>query len=284
MQGKTCLITGAGSGIGKAAAVAIAQRGATVLMVCRDGRRGEAALDEVRRLSGSDRVELLLADLSSQAAIRGLAATVSAKYQHLDVLLNNAGVYLARRTLTVDGIETTFAVNHLAYFLLTHLLLERLKAAASAGAPSRIVNVSSNAHRRGRIDFDNLQGERRYVGWAAYSNSKLANILFTRELARRLAGTSGGPQVTANCLHPGVVATGIFRNTPRWLDGLIQAFALSPQAGAATSIYLATAPEVAGVSGKYFKRQREAAPAAAALDDTAARRLWQESERLTGLA
>jgi NAD(P)-dependent dehydrogenase (short-subunit alcohol dehydrogenase family) len=275
MNGKTVVITGANAGIGKVAARELARMGATVVMVCRNAARGQVALQEIRRDSGSDRIELLLADLASQADIRRVSAEFRARHARLDVLLNNAGLYCPTRTLTADGIETTFAVNHLGYFLLTHLLLDVLKASPSA----RIVNVASGAHKRGRIEFDNLQGERRYSGVMAYSNSKLANILFTRELARRLQGT----RVTANCLHPGVVATNIFHNTPRLINWLVQTFAMGPEAGARTSVYLASSPEVEGVTGKYFYRQREKMPRPAALDDAVARRLWALSEQLSGV-
>ena len=275
MKNKVCLITGANAGIGKVTALALARMGATVVMVCRDRTRGEAALAEIKALSGNTHVELMLADLSSQAQIRALADTFKSRYQRLDVLLNNAGLYAGQRTLTVDGIETTFAVNHLAYFLLTNLLLDVLKQSA----PARIVSVSSGAHKRGTIDFNNLQGEQRYSGVYAYSNAKLANILFTRELARKLQGTS----VTANCLHPGVVATLIFRNTPKVIDWLVQMFAMGPEQGAQTSIYVASSPEVEGVTGKYFYKQREKLPRPAALDDDVARELWRVSEKLTGL-
>ena len=275
MNGKICLITGANAGIGKVTALALARKGATVVMVCRDRTRGEAACADIKQLSGNPNVELLLADLSSQAQIRTLAAEFKSRHERLDVLLNNAGLYMATRTLTADSIETTFAVNHLAYFLLTHLLLDVLKQSA----PARIINVSSGAHKRGKIDFNNLQGEQSYSGVYAYSNSKLANILFTRELARRLAGTN----VTANCLHPGVVATHIFHSTPKVIDWLVQMFAMSPENGAQTSIYLASSPEVAGVSGKYFYQQQEKMPRPAALDDEVAGRLWTVSAQLTGL-
>ena len=275
MNGKVCLVTGANTGIGKVAAVELARQGATVVMVCRDKAKGQAARREIQQASGNNQVDLLLADLSSQANIRKLAVDFKTRHSRLDVLLNNAGLYMPKRTLSTDGIETTFAVNHLAYFLLANLLLDVLKQAA----PSRVINVSSGAHRRGVMAFDNLQGERSYSGISAYSNAKLANILFTRELARRLAGT----RVTVNCLHPGVVATQIFRNLPKPLEWLVKAFALSPEKGAQTSVYLASSPEVAHVTSKYFVKQRETAPVAAAQDDAVARKLWQISEQLTGL-
>jgi len=274
MKDKVCLVTGANTGIGKVTARSLAESGATVVMVCRDKQKGEAARDEIKQKSGNQQVELMLADLSSQAQIRKLADEFKARYNRLDVLVNNAGVYLPKRTLTEDGLETTFAVNHLAYFLLTNLLLDLLKQSA----PSRIVNVSSAAHHYGKVEFDNLQGEREYKGFAAYSNSKLENVLFTRELARRLADTG----VTANALHPGAVATNIFRRLPTPIEWLIKAFTLSPEKGAETSIYLATSPEIEGISGKYFDKKREARISAIAQDDELARRLWDESVKLTG--
>jgi NAD(P)-dependent dehydrogenase (short-subunit alcohol dehydrogenase family) len=276
MNGKICLVTGANAGIGKVAARRLAEMGATVVMVCRNREKGEAARKEIQAKSGNANVELMIADLSSQAEIRRLADEFKAKHNRLDVLLNNAGVYLPKRSLTVDGLETTFAVNHLAYFLLTHLLLPVLKASA----PARIVNVSSEAHKYGKVEFDNLQGEREYKGIPAYSNSKLENVLFTRELARRLADTG----VTANSLHPGAVATGIFRNTPKPIEWLIKLLTLSPEKGAETSVYLATSREVEGITGKYFEKKLETYPSRPAQDDELARRLWEVSEQLTGLS
>jgi NAD(P)-dependent dehydrogenase (short-subunit alcohol dehydrogenase family) len=275
LTGKTCLITGANAGIGKVTALKLAQQGATVVMLCRNKEKGEAALNEIKQQSGNQNVDLLLADLSSQAEIRRVADEFKARHTRLDVLLNNAGVYLLNRTLTVDGVETTFAVNHLAYFLLTNLLLDILKQSA----PSRIVSVSSEAHKFGKVEFDNLQGERQYKGIPAYGNSKLENILFTRELARRLAGTG----VTANCLHPGAVATSIFRNTPRPIERLIKLLTMSPEKGAETSVYLASSPEVEGVTGKYFEKKKENPPSLTAQDDNLALKLWEVSERLTEL-
>ncbi|HKP13134.1 MAG TPA: SDR family oxidoreductase [Blastocatellia bacterium] len=275
MSGKVCVVTGANSGIGKVTALELARRGARVVMVCRDRARGEAALTEIKQATGNDQLELMLCDLSSQADIRRFADEFKATHDRLDVLVNNAGVYLRKRETTVAGIETTFAVNHLAYFLLTDLLLDLLKRSA----PSRIVNVSSGAHTSGHINFDDLQGERAYGGVKAYCHSKLANILFTRELARRLAGTN----VTANCLHPGAVATGIFRALPKPLEAIIKLLTMSPEKGAQTSVYLATSPAVEGVTGKYFVRCKEAQPSAEARDDAVAERLWAESVRLTSL-
>ena len=274
MSGKVCLVTGANSGIGKITARELARMGAHVVMVCRDRARGEAALAEVKQATGGD-AELMLCDLSSQADIRRFADEFKATHDRLDVLVNNAGVYLRKRTTTVDHLEATFAINHLGYFLLTNLLLDLLKQSA----PARVVSVSSDAHAHGHINFDDLQGEKNYSGVRAYCHSKLANVLFTRELARRLAGSG----VTANCLHPGAVATGIFRALPKPIEAIIKLVTLSPEKGAQTSIYLASAPAVAQVTGKYFVKCAEARPSAEAQDDQVASRLWAESARLTDL-
>ena len=271
MNGKVCIVTGANSGIGKVTATELARLGAHVVMVCRDRARGEAALTEIKQATGNDQVELMLCDLSSQADIHRFADEFKATHDRLHVLVNNAGVYLRKRETTVAGIEMTFAVNHLAYFLLTNLLLDLLKRSA----PARIVSVSSDAH----INFDDLQGERVYSGVKAYCHSKLANILFTRELSKRLAGTN----VTANCLHPGAVGTSIFRALPRPIEAIIKLLTLSPEKGARTTVYLAASPDVEGVTGKYFVRSAEARASAEAQDDQAAARLWAESARLTSL-
>lgn len=275
MSGKVCIVTGANSGIGKVAALELARLGAHIVMVCRDRARGEAALAEIKQATGNDQLELMLCDLSSQADIRRFADEFKATHKRLDVLVNNAGVYLRKRQTTVDKLEATFAINHLGYFLLTNLLLDLLKQSA----PSRIVNVSSGAHTSGHINFDDLQGEQSYGGGRAYCHSKLANVLFTRELARQLAGT----QVTANCLHPGAVATGIFRSLPKPIEALIKLVTMSPEKGAQTTIYLASSPAVETVTGKYFVKCAEARPSAEAQDDQVARRLWAESARLTHL-
>jgi NAD(P)-dependent dehydrogenase (short-subunit alcohol dehydrogenase family) len=277
LEGKRILVTGATNGVGRAAARELVRRGATAWIVARDRRRGEETLDELRRAGGAAPA-LFVADLSSQAEVRRLAEEVKARTDRLDVLLNNAGAIFLERRLSPEGIELTFALNHLGYFLLTALLLPLLRAAG----PSRVVNVSSEAHRRARIDFDDLQGAGRYSGWRAYGQSKLANVLFTRELARRLEGTG----VTANALHPGVVATGFGRNNPG-LRGAVFALAapllLSPERGARTSVHVATSPDLAGVTGRYFAGSRERSPSAEARDDAVARRLWETSERMTGL-
>lgn len=274
MSSRTCLITGATSGIGRATALALAGMGAELVLLCRDRARGEDTA-AAARAAGAPAVELLVADLGVQAEVRRAAAEFLAGGRPLHVLINNAGVVNLQRTLTADGLEATFAVNHLAYFLLTTLLLDRLRASA----PARIVNVSSEAHRFGPLDFDDLQNERRYRTMRVYGQSKLANILFTAELARRLEGSG----VTVNSLHPGAVATRLGTNNGAWARALIRLlrpFFRSPDDGAATSIHLATAPELAGVSGRYFANRREKTPSAAARDPESARRLWEASERL----
>jgi retinol dehydrogenase-14 len=278
MSEKVCLITGATSGIGKATAMGLANMGASVVMVGRDRGRGETAMSEIKEGNPNASVDLMLADVSSQEEIRRLAGEFREAYPRLDVLINNAGVFLSKRITTADGIEMTLAVNHLAYFLLTNLLLDMLKASA----PSRIVNVSSGAQSNGTIDFDNLQGEKGYKGTKAYSQSKLANVLFTYELARRLEGTG----VTANCLHPGAVRTnfgsgssGVFGFMVRALRPLM----ISPEKGAETPIYLASSPKVEGVSGGYFVKKAEARSSDESYDERIARRLWEVSSALTNL-
>jgi len=277
MTGKTVLITGATSGIGEVAALELAKKGARLVLVGRDRARAEASTKAIREASGNPEVEYLLADLSSQAEVRRLAGEIKARYPRLDVLVNNAGAMFAPRRDGVDGIEMTWALNHLAYFLLTDLLLDTLKASA----PSRIVSVASDAHRMvSRIDFDDIEGKKSYSPFKIYGQSKLANILFTRELARRLAGSG----VTANCLHPGFVATNFTAGkgfTFRVFQAMAKVFAISPERGAETTVYLASSPEVEGLTGGYFSRSKPANPTAAAWDDPAARRLWDLSEAMT---
>ena len=269
------MVTGANSGIGKVTALELAKMGATVTIVCRSREKGEEAIREINRSISGASLELMVADLSSQEEIRRLAEEFQTKHDRLDVLVNNAGVFVRQRSTTRDGIETTFAVNHLAYFLLTSLLLDLLKRSA----PSRIVNVSSRAHTRAALNFEDLQGEREYGGWRAYCQSKLANVLFTYELARRLEGS----RVTANCLHPGVIATGLFRRLPKILDLPLRIFLSSPESGADKSVYLASSPEVEGVTGKYFVKKRAVASSTESQNPERARQLWEVSERLTGL-
>jgi len=279
LRGKVCVVTGATSGIGRATAEALSAMGAELGLVCRDLERGEALRAELISKPGAAPVRLFEADLAVQSQVRRAAAEILAAYPRIHVLVNNAGVVQLEYKETTDGIETVFAVNHLAYFLLTMLLLDRLKESA----PARIVNVASHAHKFVKgISFDDL-GHRDSYGWTrVYGQSKLANILFTRELAHRLEGTG----VTVNALHPGAVATGLGKNNgafSRVLIGLLSPFFRSPANGAATSIHLASSPAVEGVTGRYFAKCRELEPSAAARDDAAAKQLWDLSTRLTGL-
>ena len=278
MTSRVVLITGATNGIGRATAEALAAAGATVVVHGRSREKAEAAARDVAEKTGHRGVEAIVADFGELDQVRRMAAEFRARHGRLHVLVNNAGLVAFDRRATHDGFESHFAVNHLAPFLLTNLLLETL----TAGAPARIVTVSSALHARGRIDFADLQAKRRYGGVSAYANSKLANVLFTTELARRLQGSG----VTANCLHPGVVATGL-ANDNKGLFALgwrvAKNFMISPEKGARTSVFLAESPEVEGVSGRYFDDCREVSPAAAAREEETARRLWQVSEELAGL-
>lgn len=278
MHGKVCLVTGATAGIGLVTARELARRGATVFVVGRSQERAQAALNQIRGESPGAELGWFAADLSSLGDLRRLAESVRERCPRLDVLVNNAGGIFLSRQESADGIEMTWALNHLSYFVLTNLLLESLKAADSA----RIVNVASDAHRGVSIDFDDVEGRRRFSAWRAYRQSKLANILFTYDLANRLAGT----KVTVNALHPGFVRTSIFRH-PSWRGWLVRRaadlFALSPERGAQTSIYLASAPEVAGISGQYFVKEKPAPSSAQSLDRAAAARLWDLSQTMTRL-
>jgi retinol dehydrogenase 14 len=279
VTGKTVLITGATGGIGKATAVGLARLGARVGITGRDRARTETAAAEIARASGNPAVDAFVADLSSQAEVRRLAAEVLDAFPRLDVLVNNVGGFWATRHVTADGLEHTFAVNHLAGFLLTNLLLDRLKASA----PARVVTVSSGAQAMGRIDFDDLQGEQTYSGQRAYNQSKLADVMFTYELARRLEGT----RVTATALHPGVVNTGFGAEDQSWifkiLVPLVRPLMKSPEHGAATSIYLASSPEVEGITGRYFANRKPRQSQKASYDTATTRRLWQVSADLVGL-
>lgn len=277
MAGKVCVLTGASSGIGKTAALGLARLGATMVLVCRDRGRGEAARSEIGAAATGAPPALELADLASLREVRELADRLS-DLPKIDVLVNNAGLVIAKRELTVDGMEHTFALNHLAPFLLTNLLLPKLESSA----PARVVTVASTAHRGARLNLDDPQLSSGYGAMLAYSNSKLANILFTRELARRLDGTG----VTANCLHPGTVRTNFGRTGNTWLRlGLIAGapFLRSAAFGAKTVIYLASSPDVAGKTGGYYFNCKLREPSAAAQDDGTARRLWDLSAELTGL-
>ncbi len=275
--GKQVLITGATSGIGAVAATALATQGAALVIIARDRHRGEETLARIRAATGNERLELLVGDLAVQADVRRLAREFREQHTRLDVLINNAGGVFGRRQRTPDGLELTFALDHLAYFLLTNELLDVLKASA----PSRIVNTSSDASEQGRLDFDDLQLERGYRPFRAYANAKLANLLFTFELARRLEGSG----VTATCLHPGFVRTGFGSGlgTPlRAGTRAAQLFARRPKKGAETLLHLASSRAVAGVNGTYFFDKQPKRPPAAALDLALAARLWKVSEQLTG--
>jgi retinol dehydrogenase 14 len=280
MAGKTVLITGGTGGIGKATALGLAALGARVAITGRDLGRAEAAAADIRSTTGNPNVDAFGADLSSQIEVRRLAAEALEVYPRLDVLINNVGGFWATRHVTADGLEHTFAVNHLAAYLLTNLLLDRLKASA----PARVVTVASNAQSLGKIDFEDLQGERRYSGQTAYNQSKLADVMFTYELARRLKGTG----VTATVLHPGVVRSGFGAEDPSLVFRLLvpfwRPFMKTPHDGAATSIYLASSPEVAGVTGMYFAGSRPQTSNKTSYDEVAAARLWHVNAGLVGLA
>jgi NAD(P)-dependent dehydrogenase (short-subunit alcohol dehydrogenase family) len=279
IDGKVALVTGATAGIGMVTARELARRGARVIGVGRSADRCAEAARQIREQTGSTSVEYLVADLSSQAEVRRLADLVKAATRRLDVLVNNAGVVRLKRVVTDDGLEMTFAVNHLAYFLLTNLLLDLVKASA----PARIISVASAAHQGCKINFDDLQAETKYSPWRAYQRSKLANVLFTRELARRLEGAG----VTANALHPGYVRTQIFRaeGFQGWLlRRAADLFAITPEEGAQTSIYLATSADVEGQTGQYFVKEKIASSSPESQDDATARRLWDVSAKLTGLS
>jgi retinol dehydrogenase 14 len=278
MGGTTVLITGGTSGIGKATAVAIAAMGANVVVVGRNQERGGAAVEEIKAQSHNESVELMLADLSVQAEVRRLAEEFLERYDRLDVLVNNAGLVQSKRTETPDGIETTLAINHLAPFLLTNLLLGCLEQSA----PSRVITVSSEAQRWGTMDFEDMQSRRKYRGFPVYGMTKLANIMFTYELAERLDGTG----VAVNCLHPGSVGTNFGQNNRGAMALFFRTFKpfmRSPEQGADTLIWLASSPEVDGVSGKYFSDRKEIEAKKVAYDPAARRRLWEISEDLTGL-
>jgi NAD(P)-dependent dehydrogenase (short-subunit alcohol dehydrogenase family) len=275
MQGKVCLVTGSSSGIGKVTARELARQGARVVMVCRNRAKGEAAQAEIKTASGSDQVDLVLADLTSLAEVRRAAAAIRETYSQLHILIHNAGGINGVRRVTADGLEATFVANYLAPFLLTEQLLDVIKASA----PARIINVSSRAHQGGKIDFADLQGERRYSTWKAYGQAKLALILFTYELARQLEGSG----VTVNALHPGVIASNFDQAMgpfTRFGWKLISPFLSSVERGAETTLYLATSPEVEGKSGKYFAWSKELRSSQVSYDEAVRQRLWQVSEEL----
>ncbi|HEY0736972.1 MAG TPA: SDR family oxidoreductase [Herpetosiphonaceae bacterium] len=283
MQDKLTMVTGATDGIGKETALGLARMGAHVIVVGRTPAKIAATVEQIKAESGNGQIDSMQADFSSLEQIRQLAKSFYQRYDHLDVLVNNAGGVFGSRSETADGFEWTFGVNHLAPFLLTNLLLPALQVAARRSGSARIVTVSSAAHVMSKLNFDDLQNQRRYSGFRAYAQSKLANLLFTYELARRLKDTG----ITANALHPGGVASNFGRGQPGLfskLVGFAMSFGITPEQGAQTSIYLASSPEVADVTGTYFNNRKPARSSPAANDAAAAARLWQISEQLTGLA
>ena len=277
MQGKVVVITGATSGIGQVAAEKLAGMGARIVQVARDKTRGEAALERLRQMAPGVKHSIHYADMSRLTQMKQVADAIAEAEPRIDVLINNAGAMFSSRQVTGDRLEMTFALNHMAYFVLTHRLRDRL----AASAPARVVNTSSDAHRRAQLDFSDLQSAQGYAGFSVYGRSKLCNILFTRELARRLAGTG----VTANCLHPGFVATRFGNQSGGALAlgiRLAKILALSPQKGAETIVYLASSPEVANATGGYYYKCRLTTPTREAQDDNSAQRLWMESAKLAG--
>jgi NAD(P)-dependent dehydrogenase (short-subunit alcohol dehydrogenase family) len=280
MQGKTVVVTGGTSGIGEVAALNLAGQGARIVLIARDSARGEATLAKLRQANPAARHTAYYGDLSVIADMKRVAAAVAAGETRIDVLINNAGAVFLARKVSADGLEMTFATNHMAYFVVTNILLDRLKATPGA----RIVSTASDAHKSGKLDFDDLQSEKSYSSFRVYGTSKLCNILFTRELARRLDGTG----VTANCLHPGFVGTRFGQNNAsniflKLLARGILAFGLSPEEGAKTIIHLASSPDVATISGEYFYKCKVEEPTQAAQDDAAAKRLWEVSSKLSGV-
>jgi retinol dehydrogenase-12 len=277
MRGKRVVVTGATMGLGRITALELAKLGADVSIVARDPKKANAMVAELKA-AGAPSAEAHIADLSLMSSVRQVGAEIGKRYDRIDVLVNNAGAVFGPREVTAEGHERTFALNHLSYFLLTHLLLDQVK---DAGA-GRIVNLSSEAHRPARVDFDNLELEKGYSGFKAYCLSKLMNLLFTFELARRLEGSG----VTTNAAHPGPVASG-FGNTSagwfRWGIKLVRPFFLSPEQGARTSIWLASSPDIEGVTGKYFAKMKEKRPSKRALDVETQKRLWIETAKIVGV-
>jgi NAD(P)-dependent dehydrogenase (short-subunit alcohol dehydrogenase family) len=274
MQGKVCLVTGANGSVGKATVAGLVRQGATVILACRDQARGEAALAEVKSAANKAQAELLLVDLASQASVRTFAEEFTKRYERLDVLVHNAAIYKQERTLSADGLEMMFATNHLAPFLLTHLLLERLKASA----PARVLTVTAPSTTR--LNFDDLQGEQRFSALTAFGASKMCNLLFSYELARQLAGSG----VTANAVHPGLVKSGLMREAAapiRWLTSLISA---PPEKAAASLVDLASSPAVEGTTGAFFTGKKTIKSNAYSHDESVQRQLWDVSLQLSGLA
>jgi NAD(P)-dependent dehydrogenase (short-subunit alcohol dehydrogenase family) len=280
LSGKTIMVTGATAGIGEATAQELARKGATVVLISRNPEKCAATAARIQQETNNPNVNYISADLSSQAQIHELVVQFLSRYDRLDVLINNVGAFFLERRLSIDGVEMTFALNHLSYFLLTNLLLDIIKASA----PARVVNVSSNAHFKAALEFDNLQSWRDYFVYTAYKRSKFANVLFTYELARRIKGSD----VTVNALHPGIVGTDIAKNVNRWVGVGWRNFAryssvLTPAQGAETSVYLAASPEVETVTEKYFVKCKEAPSDPATYDRAAAWRLWEISAKMVKL-
>jgi len=273
LTGKVYVVTGANGGLGKATVLGLAKLGATVVMLCRDQKRGEAAQNEVKAASNSSTVDLFLADLAVMKSVREAAAHIQAKYARLDGLINNAAVYKSKRVETADGLEMMFATNHLAHFLLTNLFLEKLKASA----PARVINVT--APTTTKLNFDDLQGKQRFSGFSAFGASKMCNLLFSYELARRLAGTG----VTSNALHPGLMKSNLMDDLPQPFRWALNLMSSTPEKAAQGIVNLAAAPQFEGVTGKFFKGDKELTPAAYALDEQNQKRLWEISEKLTGI-
>ncbi|MFX0108652.1 MAG: SDR family oxidoreductase [Candidatus Hodarchaeota archaeon] len=279
MTGKVCIITGSNSGIGKETAASLAEKGATIAMAVRNTKRGEAARTELEERTGSESISVMLCDLASIDSIRTFVSDFNEKYNQLDVLVNNAGAAFHKRHVTHDGFECTLAVNFLGPFLLTHCLLPKLKACA----PSRIINLTSGLHGRATVDFNDLQSERSYNGMSAYQNTKLMSLMFTYELARRLEGTG----VTANAVHPGFVATNLGSNMGglrnKVMFKLVRPMQISPQKGAATSVYVASSPELENVSGAFFAKEQETKSSDFSYDREVQKRLWETAEKLLRL-
>lgn len=282
MKGKTVVVTGATNGIGEITALELARKGAQVIIISRSEDKCRRTVERIRRETDNHQVDYLVADLSLMADVRAVAETFLAKYDRLDVLVNNAGAYFNERQVTPEGNEKTLALNHLSYFLLTLLLLDRLEATAKDAGEARIINVSSDAHRFSPLNLDDLQRESKYSAFGVYGESKLMNVMFTYELARRLKDT----HVSVNAVHPGFVRTGFGKNNNSLMNvifGFMQVFALSPEQGAETSIFVASSPEVQGISGKYFAKSKPTRSSAASYIEADWRRLWEISEMLTGV-
>lgn len=275
LKGKTAIITGATSGIGKVTALAIARDGAHLVLPVRNIEKGEALKEEIVKETGNRSVELMSCDLASMDSIRSFAKSFLVKYDRLHLLVNNAGLWESKRKESADGIEMNFAVNHLAPFLMTNLLMDVIKKST----PARIINVSSTAHKYAKMNFDDLECKKRWDSMKSYAQSKLANIFFTRKLAHELEGTG----ITVNCLHPGVVSTHLFDNMPGFFRRIFGLFMISPEKGAETSIFLATSPEVEGITGAYFKKKKSAKTTSHAEDMKAADILWDVSKEYCGL-